>query len=91
MHVTAAAPDYTTLTVREILPGSDAAQAGFQTGDCIIEVSELGKAPLLIANLYPLLHTPGSYHVTVRRNEQTLPLVLQIHDPFAGIEPAPAK
>lgn len=84
MHVVALGTDYKTLTVREVLPDTPAFRAGFQTDDVVVKLDELGSAPLTIDKVYFLLHQPGTYHFTVKRRDQMLPLVLEIKDPLIG-------
>ncbi len=84
MHLLALGNNYDTITVREIRAGSPGDQAGFRSDDVIVGLNELGKAPLTIANVYPLVHRPGTYHFTVRRGDQTLSLTLELKNP-AGL------
>ena len=79
VQVLASGDDYKTLTVNAILPGSAGEKAGFQAGDVLVKLAELG-APLTIADVYPLFHQPGTYHLTVKRDGQTLPLTLTLEN-----------
>jgi len=81
MNVLASGSHYETLTVHEILPGSAGQRAGFEKGDRILALRELGDAPLTIANVYPLLHRAGLCHFTVQRGGQKLPLLLELKNP----------
>lgn len=81
MHVVASGANYDTLTIHEILPGSPGEAAGFQTGDVIVKIDEIAESPLTLKSVYPLIHTPGTYHFTVRRGDTTVPLVLELTDP----------
>ena len=81
MNVQASGSRYETLTVHDVLPGSAGQQAGFQKGDVLVGLEELGSAPLTIANVYPLLHRAGTCHFTVQRGTQKLPLTLELKNP----------
>jgi hypothetical protein len=81
MNLQASGDDYETLTVHEILPGSASDLAGFKPGDVLLHVDELGKSPLTIASVYPLVHRPGVLHFTVRRDGHALPLTLELKNP----------
>jgi TPR repeat protein len=81
MHVVATGANYDTLTIHEILPGSPGEAAGFQTGDVIVKIDEVAESPPTLKTVYPLIHTPGTYHLTVRRGDATVPLVLELKDP----------
>jgi hypothetical protein len=84
MKLLASGANYETLTVRAILPGSAGDLAGFLPGDVIVHVDELGKGPLTMAALYPLVHQAGIYHFTVKRGDRTVPLTLELKNP-AGL------
>jgi hypothetical protein len=84
MHVQASGDAYEKLTVHEILPGSPGEKAGFETGDVLVALDELKGAPLIMANVYPLLHRTGTYRFVVRRGEKTLSLTLELKDPTNG-------
>ncbi len=81
MALLASGDDYKTLTIRAILPGSASDLAGFKPGDVVLKLKELGKNPLTIADVYPLVHRPGVYHFTVQRGNQTLPVTLVLKRP----------
>jgi hypothetical protein len=78
MKVEASGDNYSTLTVGDVLPGSDSERAGFQAGDVLLKVDELGSAPLTMANVYPLLHRAGTVHVLIQRGDSTVPLRLEL-------------
>jgi predicted aspartyl protease len=82
MNVLASGSRYETLTVHEVLPGSASQRAGFQKGDVLVALEELGAAPLTMANVYPLLHRTGNHHFTVQRGSQKLPLTLELENPL---------
>jgi hypothetical protein len=81
MNVLASGNHYGTLTVHEILPGSAGEKAGFLAGDVIVKVDELGSAPLIMANVYPLLHRAGTSHFVVKRGGERTLLTLELKDP----------
>jgi predicted aspartyl protease len=89
MNLVASGDRYQTLTVHAILPGSASDKAGFQPGDVLLKLDELGKRPLTIANVYPLIHRPGVFHFTVRRGDQTLPLTFELKDPVPKTSSTP--
>jgi hypothetical protein len=70
--------------VHELLPGGAGDAAGFQPGDVILKLDELGTRPLTIANVYPLLHRPGVFHFIVRRGDRTRALTFQLKNPAIG-------
>jgi len=78
MKVAASGDNYTTLTVRTVLPGSASEEAGFQAGDVLLKVDELSSAPLTMTNVYPLLHRSGTTHFLIKRGGATLPLALEL-------------
>jgi hypothetical protein len=81
MSLLASRPHYETLAIHEILPGSAGERAGFQPGDVLLHLDQLGSKPLTVANVYPLMHRPGTYHFVVRRGGQTVPLTLELKNP----------
>lgn len=81
MNLLASGDNFGTLIVHEILPGSASDLAGFKPGDVLLKVDELDAKPLTIANVYPLVHRPGVFHITVRRGDQTVPLTLELKSP----------
>lgn len=81
MNVLASGSRYEMLTVHEVLPGSASQRAGFQKGDVLVALEELGSAPLTMANVYPLLHRAGICHFTVQRDAEKLPLTLELKNP----------
>ena len=91
MNVLASGDHYETLTVHELLPGGAGDKAGFQPGDVLLDVGELPKGPpLTMARVYPLLHRVGTWHFTVKRGGQTLPVTLELKNP-TGIGSAPSQ
>ena len=81
MNVLASGSRYETLTVHDVLPGSAGQRAGFQKGDVLVALEELGSAPLTMASVYPQLHRAGIHHFTVQRGTQKLPLALELKNP----------
>ena len=81
INILASGSRYEMLTVHEVLPGSASQRAGFQKGDVLVALEELGAAPLTMANVYPLLHRAGNHHFTVQRGAQKLPLTLELKNP----------
>ena len=81
MNVMASGGNYEMLTVHEVLPGSAGKEAGFQAGDILAAMKELGPAPLSMASVYPLLHRAGTYHFVVRRGGVKIPLTLKLNEP----------
>ena len=77
----ASGDNYETLTIHEILPGSAGDLAGFLPGDVIVSLQELNGVRPTIANVYPIVHRPGLLHFTVRRDNQMLPLTLELTNP----------
>ena len=87
MNVLASGDDYKTLTVHEVLPGSAGERAGFQAGDILAALDELGATPLKMASVYPLLHRVGAHHFVVLRGGKKIPLTLELLAPAPGIAP----
>ena len=81
MNVLASGAHYEKLTLHELLPGGPGEKAGFLKGDILLRVKELGNTPLLMANVYPLLHRAGTSHFLVKRGEKTIPLTLELKNP----------
>lgn len=81
MLVQASGENYETLTVRQMLPGSAGEKVGFQKGDILIALPELKGKPLTIANVYPILHREGTWHFTVRRGAEKIPITLVLSAP----------
>ncbi len=81
MRVTATGENYEVLTVGAVLVGSAGEQAGFQMGDVLLKVAELGAEPLTMANVYPLLHQAGTIHVLIRRGLDTRLRTLELKSP----------
>ena len=92
MHVMASGDNYETLTIHEILPDSVAAKAGFQTGDVLVKVDELGDSPLSLPTFYPLLHRVGLWHCHVQRSGQLIMVPLELKDTTVSDNPVtPSK
>jgi predicted aspartyl protease len=91
MHVLASGDQYQTLTVHEVLPGSASEQAGFKSGDILVKMEELGSKPLTMANVYPLIHQPGTSHFTVKRGAPLVSLTLEIKPVTPGPTPSTVK
>ena len=71
---------FNSFSVRGIVPGSPAAEAGFEKGDVIIDVDGIPAREMTLAGMQDKLRSNGrSVPVTVERAGETLELTLSLH------------
>src|SRR5215510_6755123 len=76
LRIIAEGSDYKTYRVDELLEGSPATEAGFQTGDVVLTVDGRPAAEFTLTNLHELLEKPSTRKISVRRGEKTLDITL---------------
>ncbi len=77
MAVRAEGADYRTFRVREVLEDSPATEAGVREGDVITSIDGVAAEKFTLTLLLETLQKPSAQHLTIRRGEETIKLVLR--------------
>ena len=78
MLILSSGPNYKTLTVCALIPDGAGAKSGFQIGDKIVSVDELGSGRFTMAAIRHLLSTEGTSHFQITRNGEKMSLQLSL-------------